>query len=72
MDVQEDFGENERDQDNRPGGDLSLLGFNCQEANRPHSHYDQPVVLWSNIGFGRYWLGVLCLHVGYLFETGNS
>jgi hypothetical protein len=24
----------------------------------------------SNIGFERYWLGVLPLHVGYLFETG--
>jgi hypothetical protein len=43
-----------------------------QAANQPHSSYDQPVVLWSNIGFRRYWLGVLSLHVGYLFETGNS
>jgi hypothetical protein len=24
----------------------------------------------SNIGSGRYWFGVLPLHVGYLFETG--
>jgi hypothetical protein len=24
----------------------------------------------SNIEFGRYWFGVLPLHVGYLFETG--
>jgi hypothetical protein len=24
----------------------------------------------NNIGFGRYWFGVLPLHVGYLFETG--
>jgi hypothetical protein len=24
----------------------------------------------GNIGFGRYWLGVLPLHIGYLFETG--
>jgi hypothetical protein len=23
----------------------------------------------SNIGFGRYWFGVLPLHVGYLFKT---
>jgi hypothetical protein len=45
MDVQEDFGENERDQDNRHGGELALLVFDCQAANRPHSPYDQPVVL---------------------------
>jgi hypothetical protein len=32
--------------------------------------YDQPVVLLSNIEFGRYWFGVLPLHVGYLFKTG--
>jgi hypothetical protein len=31
--------------------------------------YDQPVVLLSNIEFGRYWFGVLPLHVGYLFKT---
>jgi hypothetical protein len=49
---------------------LALLGLDCQVANRPHSTYDQPVVLWSNIGFERYWLGVLPLHVGYLFKTG--
>jgi hypothetical protein len=24
----------------------------------------------GNIGFGRYWFGVLPLHVGYLFKTG--
>jgi hypothetical protein len=24
----------------------------------------------SNIGFGRYWFGVLPLHVGYHFKTG--
>jgi hypothetical protein len=70
MDVQKDFGENERDQDNRHGGELALLGFDCQVANQPHSIYNQPVVLRSNTGFGRYWLGVLPLHVGYLFETG--
>jgi hypothetical protein len=39
------FGENERDQDNRHGSELALLGFDCQVANRPHSPYDQPVVL---------------------------
>jgi hypothetical protein len=32
--------------------------------------YDQPVVLLSNIEFGRYWFGVLPLHVCYLFKTG--
>jgi hypothetical protein len=36
MDVQEDFGENERDQDNGHGGEMALRGFNCQAANRPH------------------------------------
>jgi hypothetical protein len=36
MDVQEDFGENESDQDNRHEGELALLGFNCQAANRSH------------------------------------
>jgi hypothetical protein len=45
MDVQKDFGENERDQDNQHGGELALLGFDCEVANRPHSPYDQPVVL---------------------------
>jgi hypothetical protein len=32
--------------------------------------YDQPVVLLSNIEFGRNWFGVLPLHVGYLFKAG--
>jgi hypothetical protein len=32
--------------------------------------YDQPVVLISNIEFGRYWFGVLPLYIGYLFKTG--
>jgi hypothetical protein len=50
--------------------ELALLGFDCQAANRPHSPYDQLVVLRSNIEFGRYWFGVLPLHVGYLFEVG--
>jgi hypothetical protein len=45
MDEQEDFGENKRDKDNRHGGELALLDFDCQVANRPHSPYDQPVVL---------------------------
>jgi hypothetical protein len=45
MDAQEDFGENERDKDNQHRVELALLGFDCQAANRPHSPYDQPVVL---------------------------
>jgi hypothetical protein len=45
MDVQEDVGENEGDQDNRHGGELALLSFDCQVANQPHSPYDQPMVL---------------------------
>jgi hypothetical protein len=40
MDVQKDFGENERDKDNQHGVELSLLGFDCQATNRPHSPYD--------------------------------
>jgi hypothetical protein len=35
MDVQEDFGENERDQDNQHGGELALLNFDCRAANHP-------------------------------------
>jgi hypothetical protein len=45
MDVQKDFGENERNKGNRHAVELALLGFDCQAANRPHSPYDQPVVL---------------------------
>jgi hypothetical protein len=45
MDVKKDFGENERDKDNQHGVELALLGFDCQAANRPHSPYDQPVML---------------------------
>jgi hypothetical protein len=69
MDVQKDFGETERNKGNRHGVELALLGFDCQAANRPHS----PMInRWccGNIEFGRYWFGVLHLHVGYLFETG--
>jgi hypothetical protein len=52
--VQVDFWKNERDKDNPYGVELSLLGFDCQEANQPH-----PTHLWStggvvsNIRFGR-------------------
>jgi hypothetical protein len=64
------FGENERDKDNQHKVELALLGFDFQATNRPLSPHDQPVVLWSNIGFGRYWFGVLPLHVRYLSDTG--
>jgi hypothetical protein len=37
MDVQKDFGENERNKGNRHGVELALLGFDCQVANLPHS-----------------------------------
>jgi hypothetical protein len=37
MDVQKDFGENERDKDNQYGVELTLLGIDCQAAKRPHS-----------------------------------
>jgi hypothetical protein len=40
MDVQKDFGENERDKGNWHKVELALLGFDCQAANRPHSPYD--------------------------------
>jgi hypothetical protein len=39
LDVQKDFGENERDKDNQHEVELALLGFDCQAANRPHSPY---------------------------------
>jgi hypothetical protein len=65
-----DFWENERNKDNQHRVELALLGFDCLVANRPLLPHDQPVVLGSNIGFGRYWFGVLPLYVGYLFEIG--
>jgi hypothetical protein len=52
MDMQKDFGENERDKDNLHGVELALLSFDCQVANRPLLPHDQPVVLCSNIEFG--------------------
>jgi hypothetical protein len=36
MDVQKDFGENERDKDNQHEVELALLVFDCHAANRPH------------------------------------
>jgi hypothetical protein len=72
MDEQKDFGENEGNKGDWHGVELALLGFNCQATNRTLLPHDQPMVLWSNIGFGRYWFGVLPLHVGHLFNTGYS
>jgi hypothetical protein len=37
MNVQKDFGENKSDKDNQHGVELTLLGFDCQAANIPHS-----------------------------------
>jgi hypothetical protein len=34
--------------------------------------HDQPMVLRGNIGIGRYWFGVLPLHVGHLLKAENS
>jgi hypothetical protein len=48
MDVQKDFGENKRDKNNQHGVELALLSFDCQAANRPHSPYNQSVVLWQH------------------------
>jgi hypothetical protein len=45
MDVQKNFGENERNKGDRHGVELALLGFDCQAANRPLLPHDQPVVL---------------------------
>jgi hypothetical protein len=36
MDVQKDFGENERDKDNQHGGELALLGFAKQPIDPTH------------------------------------
>jgi hypothetical protein len=44
MDVQKDFGENERDKDNQHGVELALLGFLPRSQPTPLT-YDQPVVL---------------------------
>jgi hypothetical protein len=35
MNVQKDFGENDRNKGNRHRVELALLGFDCQAANRP-------------------------------------
>jgi hypothetical protein len=39
------LGENVINKDNQHEVELALLGFDCQAANRPHSPYDQLVVL---------------------------
>jgi hypothetical protein len=51
--------------------ELALLGFICQAVG-PLLPHDQSMVLWSNIGFGRYWFEVLPLHVVHFFKTGYS
>jgi hypothetical protein len=46
---------------------LALLGFDCQEANQPHS----PMINWWCCEQHRIReIGLLPLHVGYLFKTG--
>jgi hypothetical protein len=45
MDVQKDFGENERNKGNRHGVELALLGFDYQATNGPLSPHDESVVL---------------------------
>jgi hypothetical protein len=42
MDVQKDFGENERNKGNQHGVELDLLGFDCHAANQPQS----PMINW--------------------------
>jgi hypothetical protein len=51
LDVQKDFGENERDKDNQHGVELALLGFSGQPINPTHLMINR----WccGNIGFGR-------------------
>jgi hypothetical protein len=41
MDVQKDFGENERDKDNQHGGELALLGFAKQPIDPTHLMINQ-------------------------------
>jgi hypothetical protein len=50
------------------GVELVLLGF----ARQPIDPTKLMINRWccGNIEFGRYWFGVLPLHVGYLFKTG--
>jgi hypothetical protein len=65
------YGEDDGDEGDRHGVELALLSINCQVANIPLIHYDQPMVLRGNIEIGRYWFGVLPLCVGHLLEAGN-
>jgi hypothetical protein len=66
--VKKDFGENQRNKDNQRGVELALLGF----ARQPIDPTQLMINRWccGNIEFGRYWFGVLPLHVDYLFKTG--
>jgi hypothetical protein len=60
MDVQKDFGENERDKDKQHGVELALLGFDCQEANQTHT----PMInQWSCEQHRIREIGLLPLHV---------
>jgi hypothetical protein len=69
MDVLTDFGENERDKDtNMELNWLYSALIAWQPIDPTHLMITGGVV--SNIRFGRYWFGVLPLHVGYLFKTG--
>jgi hypothetical protein len=65
--VQVDFWENKRDKDNQHGVELALLGFDCQVANKPHS----PMInRWCCEQHRIQEIGLLPLHVDYLFKTG--
>jgi hypothetical protein len=66
MDVQKDFGENERDKDNQRGVELALLGFAGQPINPTHLMNNR----WCCEQHRIREIGLLPLHVGYLFKTG--
>jgi hypothetical protein len=71
MDVRKDFGENERAKITNT--DLNWL-YSALIAKQPidPTHLMINRLCCGNIEFGRYWFGVLPLHVGYLFETGYT
>jgi hypothetical protein len=64
MDVQVDFGENERDQDNQHGGELTLLDFAKQPIDPTH-----PMINRWCCGATSGDIRDVTSHVGYLFET---
>jgi hypothetical protein len=66
MDVQKDFGENERDKDNQHGVELALLGFAGQPINPTHLMINR----WCCEQHRIREIRLLPLHVGYLFKTG--